>query len=645
MKKLIFIVLICLSQITNAQKYELGKVTVDELKQTSHPIDPTADAAILFNKGRSYFQYLQEGVVMITEVETKIKIYKKDGYEYGNKEVPIYIGGNTNEVVSFSKAFTYNLVNGKIEKTKLSSDGIFEEKKNKKWASKKIAMPNVKEGSIIEYKYTIRTPYYQNLYTWNFQSVIPTDFSEYITEIPYFFVYNYFYRGSLKIDINSEEYKDLSSNTSIVRTTMNAKKIPAFKEEPYCNNIDNYISSIEYELSSVKHGNSEDNLAESWDDVVKKIYDDSNFGPELKKKGYFKNELEVLLKRNYENDEEKINAIFEFVKNRMKWNEFTGINTDVGVDMAYRQKVGNVAEINFILIAMLREAGFDSSPIILSSRSKPIHLYPSITAFNYVICGVEMEDVLLLLDATEPYSKINVLPTRALNYFGRIIRKTGSSAQINLSPNKHAKETYLINGKINNLGEVEGQITESFTERAAFLFRAKHNSKSEEAYLEEYEKEHPGIEISNFQLVNKNNVNESLKKVYNYTDKGSSEIISNKIYLRPFLNFGFKENPFKLENRDYPVDFVSPFLENYTINYEIPEGYEIENLPKQLNMKMPENLGSFSYLIGQNGNGLQIVCNFSMNSSFISAEMYPELKEFFNQAILKMNEKIVLKKI
>lgn len=163
--------------------------------------------------------------------------------------------------------------------------------------------------------------------------------------------------------------------------------------------------------------------------------------------------------------------------------------------------------------------------------------------------------------------------------------------------------------------------------------------------MEEYEKEHPGIEISNFQLVNKNNVNESLKKVYNYTDKGSSEIISNKIYLRPFLNFGFKENPFKLENRDYPVDFVSPFLENYTINYEIPEGYEVESLPKQLNMKMPENLGSFSYLIGQNGNGLQIVCNFSMNSSFISAEMYPELKEFFNQAILKMNEKIVLKKI
>lgn len=128
-----------------AQKHELGKVTIEELKETACPLDTSAVASILFSEGDVKFEYIQNGgFSMVTNVKTKIKIYKKEGYDWANKVVSYYIDSSPPEKLNFSNEVTYNLVNGKIEKTKLKSNGLFEEKVNKFWAKKKISMPNVK---------------------------------------------------------------------------------------------------------------------------------------------------------------------------------------------------------------------------------------------------------------------------------------------------------------------------------------------------------------------------------------------------------------------------------------------------------------------------------------------------------------------
>lgn len=185
MKKQLIILLILSSNIFFAQKIELGKVTIEELKEKQHPKDSSAVAAYVFNKGKTYFQYTQDdGFSLITDVEVKIKIYKKEGYDWANKAIRYYIGNSgSKENVIFNKAATYNLVNGAIEKTKLKNEGEFTENVNKYWNVKKITMPNVKEGSIIEYSYTIKSPFISNLTDWDFQKSIPVNYSEYRTEI------------------------------------------------------------------------------------------------------------------------------------------------------------------------------------------------------------------------------------------------------------------------------------------------------------------------------------------------------------------------------------------------------------------------------------------------------------------------------
>lgn len=663
MKKIILFLLFPI--IGFSQNYELGKVTIKELSEKQHATDTSAVAAILFTKGKSYFDYVENShFVLITEVEAKIKIYKKEGLDWANKEIAFYIGGNELESVIINKAYTYNVVHGKVEKTKLNNDGEFKENVNKFWGNKKFTMPNVKVGSIIEYKYTIKSPYFSNLQDWKFQDVIPIDYSEYKTIIPEYFSYNFFSRGSVKLNITKEtKFRTIdilddtrySQRAGATRqadrvslseniTTIDAKNVPAFITEEYSNNLENYLSSIQYQLASKQYPNEMIKMySETWEDVSKNINDNYNFGEELKKDNYFENDYVELISGKNLSSEAKINSIYNFVKNHYKWNENDGIYTDVGVTKAYKDKIGNVAEINLTLIAMLRKAGLNANPIILTTRNRPINLYPSTTAFNYVICGLEIDEKLIFLDATDKFLKPGLLPNRALNYIGRLIRQNSTSTEIDLSPTTYSKKSVMIFATVDNQ-LIKGNIKESITENRAFNFRVKNNSILENTYIENIEKSMPGFEISEYKIENKTNAEEQLNEDYYFTAENEIEVINEKIFFKPLLFFALDENPFKQVTREYPIDFKFPTSDNYTITYNLPAGYVVESLPEKINIVTEDNLASFSFLTGDLGNKVQIVSSFKINTSLISSDYYESIKAFFNQVYLKMNEKIVLKK-
>src|SRR5690606_12665800 len=103
---------------------------------------------------------------------------------------------------------------------------------------------------------------------------------------------------------------------------------------------------------------------------------------------------------NKNTDSEKTEAIFDFVKNRMTWNERYGYDTRDGVEKAYANRTGNVAEINLMLVAMLRMAGLEANPVLLSTRKNGKAPFPSRMRLNYVIASVMVDNKLQLLDAT-----------------------------------------------------------------------------------------------------------------------------------------------------------------------------------------------------------------------------------------------------
>lgn len=669
MKNFIYVLFLVFTTLTYAQKYELGNVTLEELKEKVCPSDSSAVASYLFNIGKTFFEYSgSEGFRIITEISSKIKIYKKEGYDYANYTERFYTGNKGSEKVLISKAVTYNLVGDKIEKSKLNSEGEFNEKVNKYWSRKKITLPNVKEGSIIEYKIRIESPYISNFPDWDFQKDIPVNHSEYTTKIPEYFFFNTYTKGYYSPEItntsvqrsvdyyyylNQDQTMNQGSNTGRVSSTLEFKEaiikykminIPALKQEAFVNNKNNYRASIAHELAGTRYPNDGfKNFSTNWESVVKEVYDNENFGNELNKTGYFENEIDQLLKGiTAQND--KIIPILEYVKSRVNWNEYYGIYCDGGVKKAFQDKSGNSAEINLMLTAMLRYAGFEANPILLSTRLNGISLFPTRTAFNMVIAGIELQDNLIMLDATNKYSYPNILPIQDLNWFGRIIRKNGSSAEIDLMPKSNSKDIVNIMATIQENGDVSGKIRDQYFDYNAFVFRQNYNNLSKESYIEKLEKRFQGLEIGEYNVQNRNDLSLPIVENYDFITTNAAEIIGDKMYVSPFLFFAQTDNPFKQEKREYPIDFVYPDQDKYMVSLTIPQGYVVETLPQPKALAMPDNLANFKYNISTTGNQIQLIYTHDTNQAIIGSEYYEELKGFYKEIVDKQTEKIVLKK-
>jgi hypothetical protein len=273
-------------------------------------------------------------------------------------------------------------------------------------------------------------------------------------------------------------------------------------------------------------------------------------------------------------------------------------------------------------------------------------IFPSRTAFDYVICGVENNKEIILLDATDKNTVPNVIPERAINWVGRMIRKNNTSEEVDLKQQEISNNSYNAIFSINPAaGSITGKIREQFSHFSAYSFRNKYGGINKESYVENLEKRRNNIEINNLEVLNIENLDKPIVQSFDFNIENGAEIIGNKLFFSPMLFYATKENPFKQEKRKFPVNFVYPFLDKYIVNVDIPDGYEIESLPSQSFLTLENNLVRLKYLINTADKKIQISYRLEINSSLISFDYYEDLKAIFNEMIKKENEKIVLKKV
>ncbi len=650
-KAILFIITSLFLNNSYAQKFELGKVSEAELNEKRHPLDSSAAAAILYKKSRTYFDFNQNkgDFDVVTEVQTRIKIYKKEGYNWADNMVSYLASPSSREAVSFSDAVTYNLVGGKIEKTKVKSESIFDESINKYWSRKKITMPNVKEGSVLEFKYVIRSPY--RIPDYYFQESIPVNHTEFSSTIPEYYVYAPHFKGALAPVVTTEKKQKILGHYAEkwdfqeTKTTYTYEKLPALLDEGYVNNIDNYRAGLALELTSIKFPSSPYKyFSTDWNAVVKTIYNWDDFGTELKKTGYFEKDIDALIS-SLSTPEEKIAAIFQFTKKKVKWNKYRGVSCNDGVKKAYKDGTGNAAEINLMLTAMLRHAGFQANPVLLSTKDNGIAFFPSIDALNHVITAIETPDGMILLDATAVNSTPNVLPEKDLNWVGHIVKDDKTSSEIDLMPKKLSLDALNLNIVLNDRGSVAGSARHQYGDYKALRFRNDNLNVAQDIYLEQLEKENNAIEIDNYARENDLNLGSPIVENYTFKDNKSVEIINGKIYVSPLFFATMTQNPFKQEKREYPVDLSFPRQKRINVMIEIPKGYKIESLPESTRMIAEEQMGEFKYLIQATDNKIQLSITSSINWAIVPTDYYDMLKDFYQKMIAKQNEKIVLIKM
>lgn len=673
MKKTVIIFLLFIGQLTYCQNYKFGKVSEEELLETQHPEYPEATAAILYKKQKIMFDYIQgKGFIQSTEIQERIKIYNKEGFDYATKMISLYDGASSasSEKLVGLKAYTYNIEGGKIIKDKLKNSDVFDEDTNKYRKTTKFTMPNLKEGCVIELEYTIESQLF-SIDDIAFQQMIPTKNFELSLNTPEYLIYKTFLnpratyipqltetKKRRSVTITSRERSEsrggglanyssskIDFNDNVVEA--NLSNIPPLKDENYVDNLANYQSRLLVELERIELPNQPiEYLSTTWEKVTNTIYDDSDFGDQLSKNNYFKKDLEALMSSKPTDDKiEKVSMILDFVKSKVKWNEYYGYTAEQGVSKAYKDGVGNSADINLMLTSMLRYAGMDANPVLVSTKNNGIPLVPTRSGFNYVISAVNVDGKIILIDATRKHGTIDILPTNTLNWLGRLIKEDGSSDWINLIPEVSSSEMVSLNAKLETDLSINGKIRHQYTNYQANRLRNKYDGYGDEKVIETLEKDKGLIEISDLNLSQINEVDKPVLLSYDFNIDEAIEDVGGDLYLKPMLFLASKENPFKQDTRIYPIDFVYPISDKYMVNMMIPEGYELDVLPESVKYQFNGSDGVFTYMANKNGSYIQFVITFELNKTLILPTEYKQFKEFYQLMIEKQNEQIVLKKI
>ncbi|MGG8497902.1 transglutaminase domain-containing protein [Tenacibaculum sp. TC6] len=379
------------------------------------------------------------------------------------------------------------------------------------------------------------------------------------------------------------------------------------------------------------------------DDVCKQIYKSSDFGEQLDKQSYFKEDITNLI-QSANDDYSKVALIFTFVKQKVNWNGYYNYFVEKGVKRAYKDGSGNIAEIKLMLTSMLRFAGLNANPVLVSTRSNGVPIFPTLNGFDYVITKVNFSDnTYILLDASEKYSFPNILPERCLNWSGRELLENATSTLVNLVPKKHSQEIHTLHLKLNDDLTANGMLRTSYSNHFALFYRDQYNDKKEEDQITRLENKY-NVEIDDYNILNKNDLSKKIVQSFKFTSSDLIEEINGKVYITPLLFLAKKENPFKTNERNFPIDFTLPIEQKYSVSIAIPEGYTIESAPENLAIGLPENLGVFKYQVSQDGSKIRVIAQFQINTHIISPEYYTTLKDFYRQLVTKQTEKIVVVK-
>ena len=672
MKKLtllFFLIIGCYTLQAQKAPVKVGKIDPSLVKMTTHPIDTSADAIVLLDYGDLTFKYNQnQGFYYELLRIVRIKVLSKDGLQYGDFNIPMYhsTSSTNRESVYGVKGYTYNVDNGAIKMSKLNKSSIFEEATNDNWDQTKISFTDVRVGSVIELTYTLQSPFLWNLQTWEFQSDIPVVHSELRAKIPEYFDYQMLQSGYHKFDTyetgsaaaritytQKEEWEFGASSRETSTGTIDyniktyrwiAKDVPAFTAESFTASPSDYVTKLEFELKGENYPNQpyKQHMG-TWASLNKSFLESNSYSDELKHTGYMKDELGVIAAA--ESNEAKVTMLLSLIKTQVDWNGSYSKYITSTLRSAWNDKSGSTGDINMMIVAGLRELGFTSDPVLISTRGHGMIKEPFAISnqFNSVLAYVDLGEGYLLLDGTDRYLPTGAIPKKCLNGKGWRVSDT-SWGWVNLNPSANHENLYQGIFAIDEMGMVTGTVNTLSKGYASYQKYRNFKLKGEEDFMDDVKASNASWEIEEYEIDESAGVAGPFKCKYELEYNENLVVSGSHIYFNPTMGELLNENPFKLEKREYPVDYTQPIAESYFFNFTIPQGYSIEELPEAVAFALPNQDAVFRYNISGSGNTIQVKAQLNINKTKFLPTEYVMLKQFYDQAVKKCAEQVVIKR-
>ncbi len=618
---------------------DIEDVTINDLKEVQHP-EYDSPAKYIFSHCKVNLIFNQVGGFSLERrVHERIKIYNENGLKYGDFEIPLFSAdAGKKEKLADLKCVTHNLTETeKVVMIHLNKKEIFTEEEEG-YEIKKFALPQVKEGSIIDIKYTIKSPFIYLIPKWYFQKDIPVDYSSYNIISSENISYTPIVRGIFPIEVDV-----IDNGAAGSKYFYSAKNIPPMEDDEFVLNLNDYKSSVKLELHSINiPGVYRKDYTTNWATICGNLKSDDDFGVHFKKN--MKYHKGVTEKCQDMTAREKAEFLFKHVRDSYQWNGKYSRYPENGMKKLYEEETGNSTDMNFLLISLLREAGLESNPILTKNRNDGVFnsYIPSLTELNYVLTLVTVDGSDFVLDPSDKNCRFGMLPHRAMNISGVLMDMDNVQVVDLVNPNvyQYMRSSTMSYNQDQNILEGEGR--EQYKLYAAKRYRDRLNESEEEE--EEIEEEVEDV----YEAIESTGVEDKegdIKVEFESIIQEDIIEIGDEIFINADLNMGIDENPFHKEEREFPVFFPYKYNVRYVTTIALPENLAVQSMPESVVYNMNDNLGSFMYDAKHIGNNLIINYVFVMKADIIMPIDYPDLKTMYDNILQKRSEKIVLKKI
>lgn len=654
----VFTLLCCLSY-SQTQDITFGEISKEEIEMKTYEKDPSARAVILFDKGKSIFYDTDNGYDIRFTRHKRIKVFDKTESGYTEISMPYYVDGfGKTETIKSVEAVTYNITDDRITKKSLRPSAIYDERINERWYNKKFVFPDVQDGAILEYRYTLETPFHFNLPDWIFQDNIPTIYSEYQVSMIPFYEYVFLVQGISKFDyqnsVVAKKERTWGNVTEVYGRRMGngvefqdyvhtyvLKDIPAFKDESYISSVNDYIIKMDFQLAKFHSptGGTSD-IISSWPALNEALLKHDKFGKYLKSSSRIaKKILSDDLILNEKESSKKAKKIIEYVKNSFEWNGSNAKYASQSPKEFFDKKSGNAADINIFMIALLNEAEIPARPLILSTRNhgKIPNDYPFDHFTNYVVALVDTDSP-FLADGTEEFLPYNRLPTRCNNEKGLIVEKGEQPVWIDLNNKIFSIERNMIKLDLDPLTfNLMANVSVQNTEYESYSARKKF--KDDSTRIKEFYSDKIG-DINRSSTIGYNRI--SLPYSLNFSSSVETEKLGSNIVIKPFLNLPMATNKLTQKERAYPVDFIYPWENQFESSLKVPEDFTLVELPEEY--KIANDLVEIFLEYTFENDILLVKGNYKFKKSTYGTDEYAHIKKYLDEIVKYFNQPVILEK-
>jgi hypothetical protein len=645
-----------------------GKPSKEELSLTSYAPDTTATAIYLFHQGQSDFVY-HDGFQLTTEHWVRIKILKPQGVSYADVSVPYYSPTDRDEGkerASDIEGCSYNMENGKCIKTSMKRESISFERINNLYKMLKFSLPAVKEGTVIEYHYKLYSDYFSHIDNWMMQEELPMLYNQYKITIPHVFIYNIELRGKDYIQVKQRDSsihatereggsvggvsKDFT--VSAQETTFTSRNLPAIRQdEPYCWCPEDYKVQVSFDLQGTQFTPNEYKpYSQKWEDVDNQLLKPENtqFGKYLS----FTNPFRPETKQAYNSEmsfEEKIICAFQILKKKMAWNGRYQLYSKE-LEKVIPKGNGSNADLNFILISILKDFGLEAYPVVLSRRSSGMlpYNFPSLQKLNTFIIAVYdiNKQKYVFLDGSMDVPALNILPLELSVNKARILSPKVKEEKkwVNVMALADNKNFMKIEARMEG-NQVKGHRSTILYGQEAVEYQAneKHKQDSIVSAPESNASQKNKLTVTNLKVKKQENDWALIEEEFDFvlqTDQTDSHL-----YINPMLFPQLKSNPFIQTERVLPIEFPYPYKFTMLSTLTLPEGYEVEEIPQPQVIRTQGDGLQCKYMIQRQGNTISLNYIFHLKEPIFLTEQYKQLQELWTKVIEKNNALIVLKKL